>query len=521
MFIRVGVVGNDTGWQILLRQEGIPYSQVKNQKFSDDFSVIVVGDDVDPASITVIKEYLRAGGAVLCSGKVYSQLSGVKCQKRYVKYLTETPNQHFSGTGLIDLGLMCDIPIGANTLKTDRDEFAMYQGKWENGEIIVFPFDVTRIITDDRQSTKTFYINHKRMPFERVSHISRAGIRKLVHRSLELLHHRRGVPYIHQWYFPKDLRSICSFRIDTDYGTESEIKDLFNLVQKYKIFPTWFLDVKNQESHISLFGQMKEHEIGLHCYEHVAYGDHERNKQNIEKGLSVLERHGLRAKGYAAPYGSWNDEIAHAIEERGFEYSSEFSYDYDNLPSYPVLNGKELKTLQLPIHPISIGSLRRLGLKENDIITYFCDVIERKLDEQEPLVFYHHPKDNQLHALEKVFDFISQHHIQSFRMMDYASWWKTRDDVGPSIELKDLRLNITAKALHDDCWFHLSKNDGIESFVPMRPTIDLRTVHWVKYSNRRYLPEDYDRIRRFNPWIPMIRLQDRIFNFYKSHFSTL
>lgn len=521
MFIRVGVVGNDTGWQILLRQEGIPYSQVKHPKFSDEFSVIVVSDDIDPAYKTVVKEYLKAGGAVICSGKVYSQLSGVKCQKRYVKYLIETSDKYFAGTGLIDLGLMGDIPIGANTLKTDRDEFAIYQGKWENGEIIVFPFDANRIITDDRQSTKSFYINHGRMPFERVSHISRGGIRKLVHRSLELLHHRRGVPYIHQWYFPKDLRSICSFRIDTDYGTEDEIKELFNLVQKYKIFPTWFLDVKNQENHISLFSRMKEHEIGLHCYEHVVYGDRERNKQNIEKGFSVLKRHGLRAKGYAAPYGSWNNKITHAIEECGFEYSSEFSYDYDNLPSYPVLDGKELKTLQLPIHPISIGSLRRLGLRENDIIMYFRDVIERKLDEQEPLVFYHHPKDNQLHALEKVFDLINQYHIQSFRMMDYASWWKKRNEVGLSIEFVDSQLSIAAKSPHDDCWLHMSKEDGTESFIPVQVAIDLRAVRWVKCTNRRPLPEDYTRIRRFNPWTPMIRLQDRIFNFYKSHFSTL
>ena len=53
------------------------------------------------------------------------------------------------------------------------------------------------------------------------------------------------------------------------------------------------------------------------------------------KRKQLLRNSGFRMQGFAAPFGTWNDELGRAIVDCGFEYSSEFSYDYDNLPSLP------------------------------------------------------------------------------------------------------------------------------------------------------------------------------------------
>ncbi len=94
--------------------------------------------------------------------------------------------------------------------------------------------------------------------------------------------------------------------------------------------------------------------------------------------------------------------LAVQLVDCGFEYSSEFSYDYDNLPSVPRLRHGE-GTLQLPIHPICIGSLKRHSYSDKQMIQYFENVIQRKLASSEPIIFYHHPKDGYYDVLDWLF----------------------------------------------------------------------------------------------------------------------
>ncbi|MBI3766664.1 MAG: hypothetical protein HY277_09230, partial [Ignavibacteriales bacterium] len=228
MNIHVGIVGgNFHGWLSLLQQEGIPHSTSVHDLSPDRFSVIVAGDTAEERTIKSIKKYLAGGGAVLCSGKVFEQLSNSVCIQSPIRYLLGASDYHFAGIGLIDCYRQCHVHPYANVVNSDSGKPCIFMGEYGGGTIVVLPFDAGGLMLDTRTSTKSFYAEHHRLPFEHVSLVSKGGLLKLVARSLELLHHERGLPYAHAWHFPSHEKTIFCFRIDTDYASRKELGDLY------------------------------------------------------------------------------------------------------------------------------------------------------------------------------------------------------------------------------------------------------------------------------------------------------
>ena len=63
-----------------------------------------------------------------------------------------------------------------------------------------------------------------------------------------------------------------------------------------------------------------------------------KNKNNIINGLKKLNDLNIKnLYGFSAPFGEWNESLYRAMEDK-FKYSSEFCYDYDNFPSFPIIN---------------------------------------------------------------------------------------------------------------------------------------------------------------------------------------
>ncbi|MBI3189492.1 MAG: polysaccharide deacetylase family protein, partial [Ignavibacteriales bacterium] len=389
-------------------------------------------------------------------------LTGLETREKTVSCILPEQQSLFGNVGLLDLFTECLIPINANELQTPDGKSTCFVGKWNEANVIVLPFDVGTIFLNKRVADKSFYSSNKRLPFEQVALVSKNSLRRLVITSLEYLHRQRNIPFVHKWYFPENTSPVFAFRIDTDYANQSEIVKLYSLSQKYQIPFTWFVDVKSQQDFLSLFARMDNQEIGIHCFEHETFSDYERNYQNIQKAKQLLQSNHIDAVGFAAPFGKWNEALGRAIQDSGFEYSSEFSYDYDNLPSFPVIDGKVSSFLQVPIHPISIGTLKRLGYSDEEMINYFRFVIEQKHQAREPIILYHHPKDGHEKVLESIFKTVQQLQLPAVRFAEYVSFWKNRGES------------------------------------------ELHTVN--KCSP---LPEDYLRIRKFNLWIQFIHFQDK------------
>ena len=510
MKLNVGIVGNPEYWERLLEQEGVPYGRVEEALLPDQFSVAVADNDVHDHDLAMLRSYLSLGGGVLCSAKVYAEIRQTTYNQESIRYLLSDSTSHFWDVGLVDIQAKCRVAWNANQLRSDRNSFSVHKGLFNNGHVIVLPFDAARMSADRRVSTKSFYSPEPRLPFERVSTVSRGGIRRLISRSLEILHHHRGIPYAHLWYYPQDAKSVFALRIDADQARPGEIDELYRFVSSYDVPTAWFVDVKNQQLFLPMFASMEHQEIGAHCYEHKVFEKIEQNETNIRQALSLLNGAGIKPEGFVAPFGEWNDGLGVAIRNCGFVYSSEFAYDYDNLPSTPRLGSEPSGVLQIPIHPIGIGNLRRQGYNDEQMMRYFDFVTALKLSIRDPLIFYHHPKDGHHDVLKHLVEIVRQPRIAPMYLGEYANWWKRRIQIKPQIELAGHQIRIAGNKGPGTSWLRISKPDGTETFSPVQSELDLAKLSWELRPLPFALPPNYIRARNFNYRIPLTRSVDLV-----------
>ncbi len=236
----------------------------------------------------------------------------------------------------------------------------------------------------------------------------------------------------------------------------------------------------------------------------------QQNESNIRQALSVLNGAGIKPEGFVAPFGAWNEGLGKAIHNCRFVYSSEFAYDYDNLPSYPLIGSELSKVLQAPIHPIGIGSLRRQGYSDEQMKRYFDFVTGMKLGVRDPLIYYHHPKDGHHEVLKHLFEIVRTPRVTPMFLGEYANWWKRRLQVKPQIELSGSLLRISANKGPESSWLRISKPDGTEAFSPVRHELDMGKLSWELRPLPFALPPNFVRARNFNYRIPFTRTVDVI-----------
>jgi hypothetical protein len=306
---------------------------------------------------------------------------------------------------------------------------------------------------------------------------------------------------------------VFTLRIDTDAGSLGDVEHLYEFLRLRRVPGTWFVDVKSQEGFLWRYSQMQGQEIGIHCYEHKTYEDEFRNHENILKARHRFRDVKLGADGYAAPFGSWNANLAKVVKEFRFLYSSEFSWDYDNFPSEPWIDAKTRGILQVPVHPISIGTLRRQGYSTEDMIDYFKRVIEEKISNSEPLMFYHHPKDRHHEVLESIMSRAEAARAHVMTMGEYATWWRGRSSEGVQIRLKDNVLVADTNTTPRGYQVRVIGNEGKATIIPIDQKIRLDSVVWKWLPKPYARPDDIARVRAFNPRIPLTLAVDKLFAF--------
>ena len=506
--LHVGILGSNHGWRSLMEQEGVPFDHLTTVGDLHLYSVIIVGESAGSAEVEVARAVLSGGGAVLCAGEVYRRLTHEPCSMINIGSIYGDEGTAFSRIGAVDLFQECLVPSSANVMMTSDGRPTCYAGSFGNGYLVVLPFDAGRAVMDERVRHKSFFSRRARMPHERVSAVAKGEVRRLVSRALELLHHAQGLPYVHVWRFPSDARSVCSLRIDTDFATPQSIMDIYTLAARLEVPFTWFIHVNAHRELLSAFAKMTSHEIGIHCDRHIELREEKEARTNIEQAQHALSSAGLVARSFAAPYGLWTPGLGAALEQFDVDYSSEFSYDYDNVPSFPMLVGKATRTLQLPIHPVSIGSLRRQSYDETEMVHYFNDIIDAKLAAREPLFLYHHPLNGHLAVLESILTRMKENNIAVGRMIDFAIWWKKRLEVKVNIRINDTIIHLDITSREPTVWLHVTRSDGMEAFAPMDSQIQLDRLTWQLVP----VPASRDHVasRGFNPWIPINLIEDRL-----------
>ena len=506
MNIRAGLLRPSPIWRQFMAQEGLDCVELQSPEeiSAEGFSVLIAPARTSAADVSALAAYLASGGAVLGSASALSGL--MESREEHLRFILAA--DEFSSAGVIDLEVDALVPREANVLRTPSDTFATFAGEWKGGVAVVLPFDPAEALTDVRARFRSFYLNRDRLPWERVSLVAKGGVRQLVRDALIYLHRARGIPYVHTWYYPDGHPNTFIFRIDTDGAAPRDIESLYGLLEEYRLPASWFLDVKTQSAMLHRYREFAGHDIGVHCDEHRIFKTEAENRANIDRALSAMRATGHQPVGFAAPYGYWDLFLGNVIDQIGFAYSSEVSWAYDTLPGVPVTPAGEYKTLQVPIHPVSVGILRRAGCPPEAMTTYFASAVRRRLRTGEPMFFYHHPSHREWGTMRGLFEAVRETGVPSVTMAEFAGWWRKRTASRMSVRSAGGSLVIDGGG--GDVWLSVVTADGRHALVPPTREIQLSTLH-ARPLGPLEVPRDVLRSREwdFREYLGQVFLQWR------------
>lgn len=423
----IGILRISPGWRLLMDQIGAPFEVIRSVDNLDPArtSVLILPFTPGPDEVVGIESYLRAGGAVLDIGAFLPLVDRSSITHRRRRVIVPDANDPvFRDVGPIALDT--SLPIHRASKHADG---SVHLGEWKGGSIAYVPFPVDRLLLRTDARRRSFHATSPRHPNEIVSSVDKGGLRRLVHAALRWLHHRRRLPFIHAPSLPREHDGVIGFRVDSDYGTRKEIVEMRNRLHDAGAATTWFLHVEAHADWLDLFTTFDGDEIGLHCMRHRTYGTYEENKANLSAGLSLMRAACLEPRGCAAPNGFWNIELARAVHDLGFEYASEFSLDFDDLPFNPWMHDLFSPLLEIPIHPICVGSFLRAKGSDDDMRRYFSEVVDRGVARREPVILYGHPGHGKYDLIADDIEHAIATGCAPMTMGDVARWWKRRSAI--------------------------------------------------------------------------------------------
>ena len=333
--------------------------------------------------------------------------------------------------------------------------------------MIVLPY------ADVRSEARFFPGFDGKKPAEIVSTVDRNSIRSLVVEMNRQWKFSRGEPWFHVWYYPGTYRTLAAFRVDCDSSDRQTIVNLADHAQSYRIPLTWFLHVEAQESFLADIRDLQKtgQEIGLHCYHHETWDDFRLNLENVVKGRDIMVKAGLLPDGFVSPFGKWNPALNRVLEQMNFHYSSEFAIGYDDFPFFPFTGNVISRVLQLPIHPVCIGSLRKSGHSPEEMVKYFHRIIHKYHHERRPIMLYGHPYreiDHYGEVIREVFRMLSElENTWITTYSGYCTWWKKRISVQFTAIPEPSGITIETENSDRDLTLRLVTPEGREMFFPL------------------------------------------------------
>lgn len=507
--LTIGVVSLQPGVRILLGQLGVRFEAIARWDAISpaDYSAIIINASIDSSQVDAVDAYLKAGGAIIDTGHFLPKVEFGKISQRAFRTLVRGRDEEiFRDIWLVDLD---------RTLRCHDDarhlDGLVHLTSWGDGAIAYIPLDIHRLLTDSESRRQQFYTPYSRFPNEIVAAVSKGEIRKIFERGMRWLHEMRGLPYIHRWYFPDRLPSIFAYRIDSDYGTREQVLALHDAARRHAVRMTWFVHVEAHREYLEIFKEMERDgaEIGVHCFRHRTFKGFEENEANIREAAHMLAEIGAEATGYAAPNGFWNEGLAGAIDHHRFEYSSEFSLDYDNLPFHPWARGAFVRALQVPAHPVCIGSLLRVKASDEEMKRYFRWIIARRLEEHEPAVLYHHPGHEKADVMEDSFLHARELGLRNITMGEYAAWWRRRDAVRYDASYHDGTITLRLHEHDRSVSLALRGPDGRIGFIDEDGEHNIDRIEMTPAPERTLeMPDDIAKVRRFNPLLLRYGIED-------------
>lgn len=415
--IHIGVIGDSSGWDVVLDQMGASWEMLSSVDLLavDAFSCVILTKIPSAEENNKVELYIQSGGALVdTTGQFFNS------KKRYKKIRSISPHKEATDFNHIE-----PFTIRGKCLTLDEADYLAKTVKLpdENDRAIAFlGIPLNLALKSPEAETHLFPCSSGSPLTERTAVTPSWPLLQIVLKVLSTIHHHTGLPFIHSWWMTSVDKTVSTFRIDSDYGTDEALNSLNVVLTKHDIPATWFLHVKAHINDLVRFKQRPGDEIAVHGFDHAQFKSTKAATDDIQKAKETLNKHGFDVKGYAAPYGFWNRAVRNALLNSEFTYSSEFAFDFDSLPSYPS-NGAPL---QLPVHPISIGTLIKQGYLPDDMEAYYMEIIKMKLMQHQPIHLYHHPNDGNETVWDRIFSSNKYQQTQPITYVDWAKWWINR-----------------------------------------------------------------------------------------------
>lgn len=277
----------------------------------------------------------------------------------------------------------------------------------------------------------------------------KAVLRRRMRDRVARLMQAHGLPFVRLGYYPDGYEGAFGFRIDVDDDEDRDLDAWGKRAAAFAPFTTVFVCAQPFAEDSSPVRKLLSagYDLQSHGFYHHAYRDRLHNLKNLNRSKDFFRSMGRSPEGFASPMGRWNEALQGSLEEAGFSYSSDFGYDYDNLPSSPVLSGRASGVLQVPIHPVCVGIFQEARVNDPQAVAaYYRELIERRRGTGEPLFLYGHPKewrDGFSSLPDEISKAASDHKIWRVTLTEFARWWRRRE----AIEIEDLRFNPKTESI--------------------------------------------------------------------------
>ena len=509
--LTVGITNLNPTWKIILDQIRPPYFHIENSSFDklNEHACIIINSESGLIQTDIYK-YLFEGGGIIIESNIAKKLFKISTMNLFVEYINSDMDEIFSQVtpGIINSKL--SVSKKSKFLKDQYGRCLVDTLNIGKGYIIIIPSGLLDCMKSTKNRRKSFPSLNNFFPNERVSEVSKRSIREIIYFSLLKIYDKKRLPLLTLNEFPNDNKTIFNFRIDTDFGGKNEIEKLYSICQSYNIKATWFVETKSSNDWINIYKSMQKQEIGLHCYRHKVFNDLRKNKINIQRGISILEKNGIENFGFASPFGTWNNSLNETINHFNFKYSSEFALDYDNLPFFPIINeNKSSNVLQVPIHPICVGSLKNSKHSLNQIKEYYTNLIKNHTSNNLPIFIYDHPKQFEEEILKWLFKKINKLNLLSTTLMDFSNWWKERLKIKWKANIFNDKIIIDYQNWNDSVFLKISKLNMKPIIINKNDLTDIKNFKW-KIKNANLSSMNYEELNKINRKIIM----NNIIQFY-------
>jgi len=463
----IGLWGECPYWAGLLRREGVPF--VAGVSGLSELPQVLVLDRI-PArrEASALLRHVETGNCLLAGARCAAAvLPGLRARRLSVRHILPDSSLFFRNVGPVRLGCHGFAPSGPAAFQRaggiNGARPAVTAGPVGRGWAVVLPFEPAEVLAVRRTATRRFFVAAAHLPFERVAAVDRGGVRRLTSNCLRFLLFKLGLPFVRLSSVPGDRTSIFGFRIDTDESGRDQLLACAELTGQTGVAFTWFVHTGALPGGVEVLRAptLRGQDIQLHSSEHVVSGRRDRDYANFAHGRQALMRAGFQTTGVAAPYGHWTPGLADLFAQMGFEYSSEFCYSWDDLPDRPLVGGREHAVLQVPVHPICVGSLVRAGANPGQMREYYRRQVSRQLARMEPCLLYDHPATVALHV-DVLADVIRDAQARAggtTTITDYARWWASRERVRLSVQFRPGEVVVDVAPAAGSVWVVVEQHD--------------------------------------------------------------